>query len=594
MTGSSRIIMPRIFGCMVLIAAAILADACAHHGGGSRSSLPASLYAPEARSDHGMVSTGSVEATRAGVQILEQGGNAVDAAVAAAFALGVADPGGSGLGGMTYILISQPNGRAIAIDGSAIVPLAADAATLLQLRDSGEHMGGKAVAVPATVAALSHALARYGTMRLGDVLQPAIEIADRGFRLSSNTVAWTTGYFDEILASRYLRFVVLDRGDRPGSVGDVVCRPDLAATLRRLAVEGPASFYRGDIAHAMVQDLRNLGGYLQAVDLARVRAKELQPLRSKYRGAEVISYPWPGGGGEVAEILNILQTFSREFLAEDSVNRLHVMIEAFRIANSDHLIFGHDPAQQAIGGIDYLSEEHARDRASLITPGRAIPEQALGNAGPNPRMGEHTTHVSVIDRNGTAVALSQTLCRQYGAKVATPGLGFPYNSCLEFFDFENPDSPYFLWPRARYATTMAPTVVRRDGQVMVLGSAGSDRIPPSVVEVISKVIDRDMGIRDAVVAPRVLWNSAHDPERICIEITDPITKKDADHLQSFGFDHMFRLDFPPVPREDLAFFGGVNAILFDPATGVYSGVGDPRRSGFALGPRAVTEQKENP
>jgi gamma-glutamyltranspeptidase/glutathione hydrolase len=593
-TGSSRAIRPRILGCLLLIGAAILADACAHLGGGSRHVRPASLDAPEAHSDHGMVSSGSVEATRAGVQILEQGGNAVDAAVAAAFALGVADPGGSGLGGMTYILISLPNGRAIAIDGSATVPLAANAATLLQLRDAGEHMGGTAVAVPATLAALDHALARYGTMRLEEVLQPSIEIADRGFRLSSNTVAWTTGYFDEILASRYLRFVVLDGGERAGSVGDIVCRPDLAATLRRLEEEGPDSFYRGDMARTITRDLRSLGSYVQAVDLALVRAKELQPLRSKYREAEIISYPWPGGGGEVAESLNILQTFSREFLAEDSVNRLHAMIEAFRIARTDHFLFGHDPAQQAVGAPDYLSEEHAREKALLITPGRAIPDEDLGVAGPGPRMGEHTTHLSVIDRHGTAVALSQTLCRQYGAKVATPGLGFPYNSCLEFFDFENQGSPYYLWPRARYVTTMAPTIVRRDGQVMILGSAGSDRIPPSVVEVISKVIDRDMGIRDAVVAPRVLWNSAHDPERICIEITDPITKKDADRLQTFGFDNMFRLHFPPVPREDLAFFGGVNAVVYDPATGIFSGVGDPRRSGYALGPRAVPGPKENP
>ena len=592
--GFSRAINPRIFGCLALIAAAMLADACAHHSGGSRQVRPASLDAPEARSDYGMVSTGSVEATRAGVQILEQGGNAVDAAVAAAFALGVADPGGSGLGGMTYILISLPNGRAIAIDGSAIVPLAADAATLLQLRDAGEHMGGRAVAVPATLAALDHALARYGTMRLEEVLQPSIEIADRGFRLSSNTVAWTTGYFDEILASRYLRFVVLDDGDRAGSVGDIVCRPDLATTLRRLGEEGPVSFYRGDIARMMVRDLRSLGGYIQAVDLARVRAKELPPLRTKYREAEVISFPWPGGGGEVAETLNILQTFSRKFLSEDSVDRLHVMIEAFRIAHTDHVLFGHDTAEQAVGALSYLSEEHARERASLITPGRAIRDEVLGGAGPGPRMGEHTTHLSVTDRNGTAVALSQTLCRQYGAKVATPGLGFPYNSCLEFFDFKNPQSPNYLSPRARYATTMAPTIVRRDGRVMILGSAGSDRITPSVVEVISKVIDRDMGIRDAVVAPRVLWNSAHDPERICIEITDPITKKDADRLQTFGFDHMFRLEFPPVPPGDLAFFGGVNAVIYDPATGIFSGVGDPRRSGYALGPRAVTGPKENP
>ena len=129
---------------------------------------------------------------------------------------------------------------------------------------------------------------------------------------------------------------------------------------------------------------------------------------------------------------------------------------------------------------------------------------------------------------------------------------------------------------------------------MVLGSAGSDRIPASVVEVISNVVDRDMGIRDAVVAPRVLWNSAHDPTRICIEITDPITKNDADMLQSFGFPNMFRLEFPAEPFGDLAFFGGVNAVLYEPATGIFSGVGDPRRSGYAEGPMAVSNSQESP
>jgi gamma-glutamyltranspeptidase/glutathione hydrolase len=579
----------RLFGGAALIAATLAVHSCAHSGDGSGHSPPAPLLALEAHSDHGMVSTGSVEATKAGVRILEMGGNAVDAAVAAAFALGVADPGGSGLGGMTYVLISPAEGPAVAIDGSATVPLAANAAKLLELRNSGEHMGAKAVAVPATLAALNHALERYGTMTLEEVLQPSIEIADRGFRFSLNTVAWTTGYLNEIIVSPYFRYVVLENGEQVPSVGDIMCRPDLAATLRLIAKEGPAIFYRGKIAHRMVADIRARGGSLQAVDLASARVKELRPLRSRYRDAEVISYPWPGGGGEVAEALNILETYPKDFFREDSVDRLHVMIEAFRIANADHARFGPDAARQSIGHVDHLSEEHARERASLITPGSIIPNHILGVTGPSAAMGEHTTHASVADRHGNAVALSQTLCRQYGAKVATPGLGFPYNSCLEFFDFEQPESPYFLQPRKRYATTMAPTVVRRDGQLMILGSAGSDRISPSVVEVISKVIDRNMGIRDAVVAPRVLWNSAIDPARVCIEITPPIKKKHADRLQKLGFEHIFRLEYSDAPARDAGFFGGVNAVSYEPSTGIFSGVGDPRRSGYAEGPRAVAE-----
>jgi gamma-glutamyltranspeptidase/glutathione hydrolase len=572
----------------------ILIGSCAHRESGQIQLEPALLRASEAHSDFGMVSTGSEEATRAGVQILEQGGNAIDAAVAAAFALGVADPGGSGLGGMTYVLFSPADGRAIAIDGTATVPVGADRAALLELRNSGEPFGARAVAVPGTLAALSHALDRYGTMELDTVLAPAIRYAEEGYRLNSNSIVWTAGYFDEILASRYLRFVVLHNGERVGSVGDHFCRPDLAVTLKRLAREGADSFYRGTIARMMLADLTALGGNLQPIDLASIRAMEIQPLQSKYRDAEVISYPWPGGGGEVAGALQILESFSPADLREQSVDRLHVMIEVFRISQADFLQSVHDPARLAMGPAGYFFDASARDRADLITPGRAIPEEALQKPASAPRMGEHTTHVSVADRWGNAVSLTQTLCRQYGTKIATPGLGFPYNSCLEFFDFENAESPFYLHPRARYSSTMAPTIVRQDGGLLVLGSAGSDRIPASVIEVISNVIDHGMGIRDAVIAPRVLWNSAHDPPRVCLEITDWVTQEDADTLQSYGFEHLFRLDYPAIPAADAAFFGGVNAAFFDPKTNVFSGVGDPRRYGFALGPRAVAKPREGP
>jgi len=593
-TGPSRTIDPRIFGCMVLIATAILIVSCAHREGRQDNPTPATLETSEAYSDYGMVSTGSEEATRAGVQILEQGGNAVDAAVAAAFALGVADPGGSGLGGMTYILFSSVEGHAIAIDGTATAPVGADRMALLELRNSGEPFGAKAVAVPATLAALSHALIRYGTMNLDTVMAPAIRYAEEGSRLNSNSIAWTTGYLKEILASRYLKYVVLDSGEHIGSSGDRFCRPDLAATLRQIALEGSESFYRGTIARKMLADVAALGGYLRPLDLSLMRATELEPLRSEYRGAEVISYPWPGGGAEVTRSLQILETFSPNFLRKPSVDRLQVMIEASRIAQADSLEFIHSPSLQGTGPAGYLSVADAQMRANLITPGRAIPEDKLQKPSTTPRMGEHTTHVSVADRWGNAVSMTQTLCRQYGAKVATPGLGFPYNSCLEFFDYENPSSPSFLRPRARYSSTMAPTIVRRDGSLLVLGSAGSDRIPGSEIEVISCVIDRDMGIRDAVIAPRVLWNSAHDPPRVCLEIADWVTQADADTLQSWGFENMFRLEYPAIPAADSAFFGGVNAVLYDAATGIFSGVGDPRRSGFAEGPRTVVNPQERP
>ena len=220
-------------------------------------------------------------------------------------------------------------------------------------------------------------------------------------------------------------------------------------------------------------------------------------------------------------------------------------------------------------------------------PGRAIPESTLEVAGVISPIGDFTTHLSVADRHGNVVSMTQTLCRQYGSKTATPGLGFVYNSCLGFLDFENPQNPYYLRPRERYPTTMSPVILREEGSFAALGSAGSDRIPSSVTNVISHLVDRRMAPRDAVVAPRVLWNTAHDPHRVCLEIAAPVSAADGDELQGFGFEHMYRLYYPPDPVSDSAFFGGVNLVAYDNASGVFFGVGDPRRDGFALGPRTA-------
>jgi gamma-glutamyltranspeptidase/glutathione hydrolase len=579
-------------GLRIAAAACALAAlaGCAARGG--RPAAP--LYAVAARSDHGMVASGSEEATRAGVAVLEQGGNAVDAAVAAAFALGVADPGGSGLGGLTYILIAPADGNPVAVDGSTPAPLAADPAALLAIRDSGGYYGHAAASVPTTPATLAHALARYGTMSLAEVLEPAIEVAARGYRLSSSNIAWTNAYLDEIRASQSLRFMVLADGASPGRPGDRLCRPDLRQTLLRLAREGVEAFYAGAMAAEIGADMARNGGFVRQVDLATYRPRELQPLRSSYRGAEVVTFPSPGGGPEVVATLNILQTFPTTVLGEPSLQRLQLLIESARLAHADHARHILSSASAAGFGLDYLSERHARERAALITPGRALPESEVQEAGSTTMLGEHTTHVSVIDSEGTVVSLTQTLCNQFGAKVVTPGLGFPYNCCLAFLDFENPASPFYLRPRGIYPTGMAPTIVRGADRVTVLGGAGSDRIPGSLVAVISNLVDRGMELREAVVEPRVLWNSASNPPRVCIEIAGPISRRDADTLRGFGYEHQFRLAYPPGGDANIGFFGGVNAVAFDRRTGVFSGVGDPRREGFALGPRAIAEGPAGP
>jgi gamma-glutamyltranspeptidase/glutathione hydrolase len=550
---------------------------------------PEELRASEARSDYGMVASGSEEATRAGVTILEQGGTAVDAAVAVALALGAADPVGSGLGGMTYVLIHLADGRAVAIDGTAPVPLRVDPRRLRIIQRDDRLFGHATAAVPSTLATLDHALRRYGTMSLPQVLQPAIAIADHGYRLSPHQVTWLENYLEPILASRHLRFVVLDNGDEVGRPGTRYCQPELADTLRKIADGGVDSFHRGSIGRQIAADMFEHGGFVDRADFALLRVRELEPLRAEYRGVQLLTFPAPGGGGALVEALNILERFPEPLLASDSVERLHLAVEAFRIARADHSRYAPDP-NRSLGQSDlpYLGDDFAARRAALITPGRATPDAELTATASFRSIGDNTTQVSVVDRFGNAVSLTQTLGRQYGAKVMTPGLGFPYNSLLEFFEFEDPASPSYPRPRARYPTDMAPTIVLDGGEFrMALGSAGSERIPQAVALVISNMIDRGMGLRDAITAPRVLWGGT-DPARPYLEMARPHRRADADALERFGLGEVYRLQFPPR-QIDLTFFGGVNAVSFEPDLGTFVGVGDPRRNGFALGPATVSE-----
>jgi gamma-glutamyltranspeptidase/glutathione hydrolase len=553
--------------------------------------LPPELETRVARSDYGMVATGSPEATMAGVEILERGGNAVDAAAAAALALGVSDPDASGLGGITYLLVHLADGPTVAVDGSAVAPVAVDNARLQAIKDAGEEHGYELVAVPTTLAVLDTALTRFGTMDLATVLEPAIKIAEDGYRLSSLQILWTEKYLPGILASEYLRFIALEDGRHLGRPGDLHCRPDLLRTLQRLAREGVESFYRGNIAAEIDADMRRQGGFLRRSDLVRTRTRMRSPLTVDYRGVTVHAFPPPGAGPALVQTLEILKEFPSELLAEDSPTRHHVLLEASRIA----LVDGRRSAamsQGPWGRTSHDSASHAADWARAITPGRRLPREALGPQ-PDPScaasVGESTTQVSVVDSEGNVVSLTQTIGQSFGAAVATPGLGFPYNALLEAFNFDRPECPGFLRPGTLIETDMTPTIALRGRElVAALGSPGSNRIPAIVATVLSHMIDRGMALGDAVAAPRVLWGGVTGL-RAFVEIAPPVSAGVADELESWGFEGMTRVVFPPDVTE-LVKLGGVNAVAFDPATGAYVGVVDPRRGGLAEGPRAVVQR----
>jgi gamma-glutamyltranspeptidase/glutathione hydrolase len=553
--------------------------------------LPIKPAATRAQSDFGMAASGSPEATQAAVEILEKGGNAVDAAVAAALMLGVSDPDASGLGGMTVMMIHLADGRTVVIDGTAPTPRGVDPTRLRPFEKNDWRVGHQLVAVPTTLAVLERARSRYGTMAMRDLLAPAIEVAERGFPINPVQIAWTNHYFEEIAASRYLRLTALTNGTTLGQPGDLLCRPELARTLRFIARRGVSSFYLGLVADLVEADMLRHGGFLRKVDLATLRVKEVAPIHTSYRGYEVLTVPPPGGGSAVIEALNILEIFESTFLAQDTIDRHHTLLEAFRIALADRglVVSLGGPFQNGLATA--ISKEHAQVRAGLIAPGTVIADSDLyGPIDPEcaPK-GESTTQVSVADQRGNVVSLTQTLGRSWGSKVVTPGLGFPYNSLLEGFNYDKPQCPGYLQPNILCNNDMAPTIVlTAEGSLLVaLGSPGSDLIPSIVANVVTHLVDREMGLEEAIAAPRVLFGGG-ETLTPWIEVTSPISDADVDALEAAGHATAKRVHFPSSTACAL-YFGGVNAVGWDPDAMTFVGVGDGRRWGSAMGARVVAD-----
>jgi len=544
--------------------------------------LPDALWTREERSQRGMVVTNSREASAAGARMLEEGGNAVDAAVAAALALGVASPGSSGLGGQTYILLHLSDGRDLAIDGSCRAPAAARAEEMQSLRNRlSSYYGYKSVATPGTLAALALALERYGTRTLAEALAPAVEIAELGSVWSPALRSYLDKYYYALLDSPALSSLFLKNGIEPWDLGHVYCNPDLACFLRRLAARGADDFYRGQIAAEIEADMKANGGWLRRSDLALMRAEVREPVRGCYRGLEVLSFPLPARGAGVVEALGILDRFPSELLGADSADRLHLLIEACRLAHADSTPLRRPPR---------LPDELATDpvyvasRAALIRLDRALTVQEISSSPLSTLSIGGTSQVSVVDDAGNLVSLTQTLGNTFGGLVGTEGFGFAYNNLVFGFDYQDIRRWRYLKPFQAPMTGMAPTILLKDGKpYLAIGSAGSDRITAVVVNVVSNLVDRGLPLCEAMTAARMVWGGFLG-DRVYLEMVDPITEAQADTLEERGFTTQTRQTYPADPIE-LTEFGGANAVLVDPADGALVGAGDPRRQGIAVAPR---------
>jgi gamma-glutamyltranspeptidase / glutathione hydrolase len=511
----------------------------------------------------GAVATAFPSATKAGVEMLRAGGSAIDAAVAAAWALAVCEPSASGLGGSTILLIRFPDGRTVAVSGRSCAPAAASKKTI---RRRQQRKGYRSCTVPSTVAALGHIQARYGRLPAARVMEPAIRLAEEGYAVTRLQRRQQKQCLADLSAQAEAGRLFLNRG-RPFKTGDIFRQPELAATLRRLAREGPEDFYRGRIARDIAEDMAQHGGLVTLDDLAgAAEAAEGEPVAIRYRDCAVLSTPPPAGGTQLLLALKILEQFTPDELSGDVNAWYEIVAEAIHAVFRDRNRVMAHPSRLTPAFYDWLfsSDRTAKIAESIRNPIRrhATP--------PDPEEPGDTTHLSAADAQGTLVALTQSIQSVYGAKVANGKLGFLYNSYL--CTSPRREHPYQLGSRCIPRSNAAPTLVLTDKArhcqpLMALGAAGSRRIISSILQVTSGIIDRGLPLDQAVCQPRV---HATLSRRVHVE-KEAATAPLLDRLEK-----RFRKVWV---RAALSFFmGAVHAIQVN-EDGSFTGAADPRRDG---------------
>jgi gamma-glutamyltranspeptidase/glutathione hydrolase len=467
---------------------------------------------------HGMVVAQEARAARIGVDILEQGGNAIDAAVATGFALAVTYPRAGNIGGGGYMVIHL---AARNIDTAIDYRETAPAATTrdIFLDDKGEADPRKsrdsalAVGVPGTVAGLALAHAKYGSGKftLAQLIAPAIKLAREGFPIEDD-VADSLPRGQSRLARWPATTKIFFADGRPLAPGATLVQRDLADTLAAIAREGPRAFYEGETAEKIATAVRAAGGIMTADDLKHYQALERTPVRGRYRGHDIVSMPPSSSGGVILiEILNILDGYRD--LATDDARRLHLMVEAMKLAYADRAAFLGDPAGGEMPIARLTSKGYAAQLRARIDPDRARPAREIPTSAVLPREGDNTTHFSVVDRFGNAVSNTTTLNFSYGLGLVAEGTGVLLNNELDDFAAK-PGVPNAFGlvggeanapgPGKRPLSSMTPTIVLKDGKpVLVAGSPGGSRIITAVLQVIVNVLDRKLPIAEAVAQPRL-------------------------------------------------------------------------------------------
>ena len=531
-----------------------------------------SLTAQDVVAQHGMVASAHPLASKAGLEILKQGGNAVDAMVATAFALGVVEPNASGIGGGGFMTLRMEGMKeAVTIDFRETAPGAATPEIYYKDKNSFKsltHGGARAVGVPGVVAGLELALKKYGTMTLAQVIQPAVSYARDGFPVSEKLSGFIVEAYDVISENPATSAVYLQDG-LPLPAGAVIKNPDLAATLEKIGKNGSACFYKGEIAKAIAAEMKKLNGLITLEDLSSYNPILKKAVNGTYRGYQIYSTAPPSGGGtHLIELLNILEGYHLKELKHNSAKSIHLLAEALKICLADKAANMADPAFYSVPVKILTGKPYAEGLRKFIDPHKAFfgykATKMLTNES------NSTTHLSVVDEQENMVALTQSLNHWFGSGITVPHTGILLNNHLGDFSSKS-GLPNSIAPGKRPVSSIAPTLIYKDDKPYItIGTPGGSRIIGALGQIIVNIIDFGMDIDDAIEAPRVhaYKKTLHVEGRI-----SPTVIKE---LEKLGHKVKIHPDFDN-------YFGGAQGILISPKDHRLHGGADSRRDGVVLG-----------
>ena len=480
----------------------------------------------DAAGENGVIAAGREDAAQIGIDILKAGGNAVDAAVAVGFALGVCEQQSSGIGGGGFMTVRfADSGEVVFID---FRDMAGAAASLKdheilpdgRVKDETNKIGALSVAVPGEVKGMLYALDTYGSMDRKTVMQPAIDMAEKGFAVSKITSRDIKDAYRALIRFPATAAIYLDEDEMPWTQGSVITNPDLAKSLTLIAEQGEEVFYRGEIAEKIVAAVQAEGGHLTMEDFAAYEIHVTEPVHGSYRGYDIYSSNLPSSGGTIIiEMLNILENFDVGAMDPEGAEYFHLLSETMKLGFADRNRYLGDPAfvKAPLSGL--IDKTYAKQQAARIDPDKAGVYEA---ADPWPFESDSTTSYSIMDKAGNMVCVTKTVDATFASGLVAEGTGILLNDTLVDFSLD-PESPNVLAGRKRPLSSMSPTLILKDGQsFMALGAPGSTRIITGVLQVITKVIDHKMDLQEAIDAVRM-----HDDFGTLIlekRVPDPVIK----------------------------------------------------------------------